>query len=136
MNLILLILLMLHPQAAQHQHSGQKVRVSTTNHSVTLAYGASVVGANCSAPASISYNIMRGGAAGQESSTPLGTSNTTGYVDTSVNAGSTYFYTVVGVELCGTTSIPAAPSNEVSVTIPVPVPSAPSPATNLTATPQ
>ena len=57
------------------------------------------------------YQILRGTAAGQESSTPIVTGVTgTPYNDTNVTAGTTYYYEVEAVNSSGTSS----PSNEAS----------------------
>jgi hypothetical protein len=73
----------------------------------------------------ISYNVLRGLAAGSE--VVIGTSASTTYVDTAVTQGVTYFYTTQAVNSAGT----SGSSNEVSANIPFSVPGAP---TNLVAT--
>ena len=88
---------------------------SQTVHSVILNWTASVVGPGV-APVT-GYNILRGTTAGGESTTPIGTATTTTFTDTTVTAGSTYFYAVTAMNQCNGPA-PAAPcvsgkSNEV-----------------------
>jgi len=65
----------------------------------------------------IGYNVYRGTASGGESSTPLNSTPINGpaYVDTSVTAGTTYYYEVTAVSSTGTQS---AESDEVSASVP------------------
>lgn len=73
------------------------------------------------------YNVLRGASSGTE--TPLASGITTlSYTDTTVTAGSTYYYEVSATNGIGTGAV----SNEVKAVIPVP-PSAP---TGLTVTTQ
>lgn len=91
--------------------SGQ-LKEKATPHSVTLTWVASTVPAG--APPVTSYAILRGTAAGGESTTPIATSTGTSYTDTSVVAGTVYFYVVYATNSVGN----SANSNEVSATIP------------------
>jgi hypothetical protein len=136
MNTIIMIAMLFSsfgPQQTQH------VVAKATLNSVTLQWSAGSLGANCASPATLSYNVFRGTAAGQESTTPINTSPVTAltYVDSNgLVAGTTYFYNVKSVELCGTTSISSlAASNEVSALIPLPTTTPPAAPTNLQVVP-
>jgi hypothetical protein len=75
-----------------------------------------------------SYNVLRGTTNGGPY-TQIGTSSTTGYLDTAVNAGVTYFYVVQAVNSAGT----SGNSNQASAT-PTAPPQPPAAPTGLTAT--
>ena len=81
-------------------------------HSVVLNWTASI-----DVPAD-SYNVYRGTAAGQESTTPLNSAPITGtsYTDTTVQAGTTYFYIAKSISASGALSVA---SNEISATVPL-----------------
>jgi fibronectin type 3 domain-containing protein len=90
-------------------------------NSVRLAWAAST--------GATSYNVYRGTAAGSESTTPLATNIiTTTYTDTSITAGTKYFYKIAAVNASGTSGA----STEVSATPKGAPPAAPG---GLTATP-
>ncbi|HSZ31133.1 MAG TPA: fibronectin type III domain-containing protein, partial [Pseudonocardiaceae bacterium] len=78
------------------------------------------------------YNIYRGTAAGQEGTTPVGTTNgtTLGFTDTGLANGTTYYYTVKAVNSAGT----SAASNEVNATPAAVTATVPTPPQSLTAT--
>lgn len=59
------------------------------------------------------YDVYRGTAPGAESETPVGSPTGTTYTDSSVTAGTTYYYTVAAVTSAGT----SAPSNEASAEV-------------------
>ena len=59
------------------------------------------------------YNVYRGTAPGGEAGEPVGSPTGTTYTDSSVSAGTTYYYTVAAVSSAGT----SAPSNEASATV-------------------
>ncbi len=86
---------------------------SITN--LTAASGDSVIFLSWSAaPSAASYNIYRGTAAGQESSTPLATGVTKlSYVDATAVNDTTYYYTVTAIS---STQAESDPSNEASAT--------------------
>lgn len=67
------------------------------------------------------YNVYRGTATGQESKTKINTALVTAltFTDTSVVAGTTYFYEVTGVSAAGNES---ADSAEASATVPFAAP--------------
>jgi fibronectin type 3 domain-containing protein len=68
------------------------------------------------------YNVYRGTSAGGEGSTPVATNvTTTGFTDTGLANGTTYYYTVKAVNSAGT----SPPSTEASATPHATVPSAP-----------
>jgi fibronectin type 3 domain-containing protein len=68
------------------------------------------------------YNVYRGTSAGGEGSTPVATNvTTTGFTDTGLANGTTYYYTVKAVNSAGT----SPPSTEASATPQATVPSAP-----------
>lgn len=96
-------------------------------HSVSLSWVASPT-------QGVTYTLNRGTATGQETAYQSGIA-TTSYVDTAVQAGATYFYTVDAVcpgVICGAgTSGTSKASNEVSATIPS---NLPAPPTGLTVT--
>jgi fibronectin type 3 domain-containing protein len=71
-------------------------------------------------PADASYSIWRGVSSGGEETF---VSNSTGYIDTAVTIGKTYYYWVYAVSNAGVWSL--QPSNEISVTIPIAPPAAP-----------
>jgi hypothetical protein len=116
MNILLLVLLALHPQQAQH------LAATSSGHDVTLSWSQSVPGANCAAPAAITYSVLRGPSAGLESGVPLNPTplTTTGFVDSTVVLGQTYYYVVMASEQCGTLNFSAPRSNEMSVQFPQP----------------
>jgi hypothetical protein len=99
-----------------------QMRATATQHSATLSWNASAVGKNCAPPATLAYNVLRGSAAGQESTTPINPTplTTTGYVDASVQMGQTYYWVVVPLETCANLVIPGPVSNEVSYQFPFP----------------
>lgn len=108
-----------------------------TAHQVVLSWTASTVPAGA-APVT-QYNILRGSTAGGEGATPIGSSTTPTYTDTTVVAGSTYFYTVTAQNQCNGAA-PIAPcvsakSNEVGPLV-IPNNVAPNAPTNLTGTAQ
>jgi hypothetical protein len=111
MALILLVLLTLSPQ---------RMQARATPHSVVFNWTASTPGANCAAPASITYSIYQGASPGGETTTPINPSPITGvtYTTTNVTPGATYYWMVIASALCGTASILSVPSNEASATIP------------------
>lgn len=95
------------------------ILVAQSGHSVTLTWVPSAVDATHDAPTS--YNVLRGLSSGAESTTPIGTvaastcnSTACTYVDSTVTAGTTYFYEVTASN--GTAT--SGPSKEVSVTVP------------------
>jgi fibronectin type 3 domain-containing protein len=119
-------------QTKQKPKAKGGLRVSATAHSVSLSWGASIPSTGSTCPsgtgstAITGYNVYRGTATGGEGSTPLVTAITVlTYTDTTVAAGSTYFYQVTGVNCVGESS----KSNEVVAVIPNPLP--PSAPTNL-----
>jgi fibronectin type 3 domain-containing protein len=75
------------------------------------------------------YNLYRGTASGQESTTPIATfdGSTFAYADTNVTDGTTYYYTLEATSTNGQSPVT---SNEVSATPLIPLPGAP---TGLTA---
>jgi titin len=94
--------------------SGSPQTVSLTgtgSHDVILSWTAS------STSGVVGYNVYRGTTSGGESSTPLNAApiNGTGYVDTSVTAGMTYYYVVTSV---GSNGVQSAPSNEAKAVVP------------------
>lgn len=91
--------------------SGTGQAGTSTSHSVALSWGAS--------SSSVSgYYVFRGTASGGPYSQLNPSPNTSlGYTDSSVNAGSKYFYVVTAVDPSGTQSVY---SNEVSAQIPTP----------------
>lgn len=64
----------------------------------------------------VTYNVFRGTSQGQEGASPINSSSVTTatYMDTNVNFGQSYFYTVEAVD----SGVASAPSPEVQVTIP------------------
>ncbi|HET7357916.1 MAG TPA: fibronectin type III domain-containing protein [Nocardioidaceae bacterium] len=86
-----------------------KLAATAGDGSVTLSW---------SAPASdggstvTGYQVLRGTASGRESSTPVNTVTSTGFTDSTVTNGTTYYYTVVAVNAVG----PSPQSNEASAT--------------------
>lgn len=113
-SLICFAMLSVVPGASAQVPTGQP---NGTPPSVTLKWTAS-------ATASAAYNVYRATATGQESGTPALNGATpvtaTTYVDTTVAAGTTYFY-VVSATLAG---VQSAFSNEVSAPVPT-LPAAP-----------
>ncbi len=95
-------------------------------HCVILTWDASPTDGQHSA--ATSYQVLRGTASGQESTTPIGTvaAPTTTYTDTTGIGGVKYFYEVVAVNSAGS----SGPSNEASATFLV---SPPNPVTGLVA---
>lgn len=81
------------------------------SHSVTLTWNASLT-------PNVTYNVYRAGSPGgpyaELASTPI---NTVTYIDTSVAAGQTYYYTTTAVDSGG---IESAKSNEAPATVPSP----------------
>jgi cellulose 1,4-beta-cellobiosidase len=95
--------------------------------SASLTWGQPTAGCGGGTNQTCTYNILRGTTSGGE--TPLASGVTTlSYTDTTVTAGSTYYYEVSATNGIGTGPV----SNEVKAVIPVP-PSAP---TGLTVTTQ
>jgi hypothetical protein len=85
----------------------------TGSHDVILSWSDSSSGV-------VGYNVYRGTASGGESSTPLNGStpiNGTGYTDTNVTAGTTYYYFVKAV---GSDGVLSAASTETEATVPTP----------------
>jgi hypothetical protein len=84
-------------------------------HSVTLTWSPNTTGDPVA-----TYNVLRGPAAGAESSTPIGSvlasacTATCTYVDSAVVGGTTYYYEVTATNSGGT----SGPSKEVSATVP------------------
>lgn len=91
-----------------------QMKATATAHSVSLTWTDPT-----GQPSGSAINLYRGSAAGGESTTPVnGTPVAIGvkaFTDTSVTANSTYFY--VAKTCVGT--VCSAPSNEVSVTVPL-----------------
>jgi hypothetical protein len=83
----------------------------TGSRDVILSWGASP------SAGIVGYNVYRGTTSGGESSTPLNSTpiNGTGYVDTNVTAGMTYYYVVTSV---GSNGVQSAPSNETEAVVP------------------
>jgi hypothetical protein len=87
---------------------------TTTSGQVNLSWSAS--------SGATSYNVFRGTSSGGESTTALGNSSTTSYVDTAnIVNGTTYYYYVEAVGAGGS----SGQSNEVSATPPVAAPAPP-----------
>ncbi len=81
-------------------------------HSVTLSWAASV------SSGVVGYNVFRGSAAGSyDLLTPNARVTGTSYIDTSVQAGKTYYYVVTAVDSAGNSS---SNSNQASTTVPTP----------------
>ena len=78
---------------------------------------------NASAGAT-SYNVYRSTTSGGEGSTPIGTSTSTGFTDTGLTNGTTYYYTVSATNSAGT----SAQSSEVTA---IPTTSSPPPPSSL-----
>jgi fibronectin type 3 domain-containing protein len=98
----------------------QSLTAKAGNGSVNLSWSAP--GSNGGSPVT-GYNVYRGTSAGGESATPIATNVTgTSFNDTSVNNGTTYYYTVAAVNAVGV----SLPSNEASATPQATVPSTPS----------
>ncbi len=94
------------------------VTASGGSTSITITWTAS--------PSATSYDVYRGTAPGAEGTSPIGTTTTTSYTDSSgLQANTAYYYTVAAVNSAGT----GTPSAEVSAALV----SAPGAATNLTA---
>ena len=121
-----------HPRK-QKQHG--QLTAKATSHSVTLNWTASTVPTG--APPVTGYNVKRGTATGADTQLAAAGVAIT-FADTTVVAGTTYFYEVTALNQCNGPSPAAAcesgPSNEISVTVPNNV--APNPPGNLTGTPQ
>ena len=129
----ILILFFGYPVIAQKK--AQPLSATASPHSVVLTWVQGVIptGATCpsgtGSTAVTGNNIYRGSAAGAETLlTSVGPVLT--YTDTTVTAGSTYFYQVTAIN-CGGES---GKSNEISGTIPNPLP--PNPPTGVTETAQ
>jgi fibronectin type 3 domain-containing protein len=84
----------------------------TGTHDVILSWTAS------STSGIAGYNVYRGTTSGGEGSTPINSTpiTGTGYDDTNVQAGQTYYYMVTAVSSNGTTQ--SACSNEASAIVP------------------
>jgi hypothetical protein len=80
----------------------------TPKHSVNLSWKAS-------ASVGVRYNVYRRGLTGEPLKLNSEPAQNTSYVDSSVEAGQIYFYTVKALDSKGT---PSTPSNEVKVEIP------------------
>lgn len=105
----------------------QKIKATITSHSATLSWTAATVPSG--APPVTGYNVYRGVTSGGEtilSSAGLGVT----YTDSTVVAGTTYFYQVTAVNSAGEST----KSNEISVLVPNPAP--PNAPTGLTGTAQ
>ena len=93
---------------------------SSNNHCVVLGWAASPT-------SGVGYNIFRGTAAGQESTTSLNSTpvavNCSGaactWTDNNVSAGQTYYYVLTAVAGGVTGGVQSAKSNEASAGIPV-----------------
>ena len=105
--------------------------VSGAPTALTATASGSYVSLSWTAPSSnggsaiTSYSIYRGTAAGSESTSPVGTSTTLAYTDSTIVVGTTYYYVVKATNSIGT----SLASNEASYK----VGSLPSPPTNLLA---
>lgn len=108
---------------AQHHETKHNLRAAATAHSVALTWTASTVPTG--APAVTSVNVSRGATSGGETllanvviaslTCPSGSPTTSQcYTDTTVTAGTTYFYIVASVNSAGT----SPSSNEITATIP------------------
>jgi beta-galactosidase len=75
-------------------------------------------------PGATSYNIYRGTTSGGEGTTPVGTSTSTGFTDTGLTNGTTYYYTVSATNSAGT----SAQSSEVTA---IPTTGSPPPPSSL-----
>ncbi len=95
-------------------------------HSATLTWVASATDATHDAPSS--YNVKRAAVSGGPYAT-VGSATATTYVDSTVLAGTTYFYVVTAVNSGGE----SVPSSQVTCTVPK---SAPNPPTGLSAVTQ
>jgi|SRR5580700_9774719 hypothetical protein len=80
----------------------------TPKHSVSLSWKAST-------SVGVRYNVYRRGLTGEPLKLNSGPAQNTSYVDSPVEAGQIYFYTVKAIDSKGT---PSTPSNEVKVEIP------------------
>ncbi len=83
-----------------------------TGLSATVESGSIVLNWTASAGAD-SYDIYRGTSSGAEAGSPIATSTTTTYTDSSVSPGPTYYYTVAAVTANGTSGA----SNEASASL-------------------
>ena len=81
---------------------------SPTAHSVSISWSAS------SSPGVVSYNVYRA-TAPSAGPTKIGNATGTNFIDTSVQAGQTYFYTVTAVN---SANLESPEPSEVSVTVP------------------
>src|SRR6202041_2383127 len=77
-----------------------------------IAGNASVILSWTAGSGATSYNIYRGTTSGGEGTTPVGTSTSTGFTDTGLTNGTTYYYKVSATNSAGT----SAQSSEVSAT--------------------
>jgi fibronectin type 3 domain-containing protein len=62
-----------------------------------------------------SYNIYRGTAPGAESTTPLANVTNTSYIDTTAQAGTTYYYTITAVNSTGASNLSTEVSAEIQL---------------------
>jgi predicted phage tail protein len=121
------------PGALSNEASATPATVPGAPQNLVAVAGNGSVALSWSAPAGnggaavSSYNVLRSTSAGAESSLSTGVLGT-GYTDSSVSNGSTYYYEVVAVNSVG----PGAVSNEASAT-PTAAPTAPSAPQNLVA---
>ena len=98
---------------------------------VTLSWNAVVGEEGAGIPSATSYRVYRSTTSGNYGTMPVGTSSTTGFVDTSAAGGTTYFYVVRAVDAVGGESLN---SNEIRVTALVPAPT-PTPVPTVAPTP-
>jgi fibronectin type 3 domain-containing protein len=97
----------------------QTLVASGGNGSVALSWSAPVSDGGSGVTG---YNVYRGTTAGGEATTPVASNvTTTGFVDSSVTNGTTYYYTIAAVNAVGT----SPPSGEASATPRAGAPSAP-----------
>lgn len=100
------------------------MKATATPTEVNLTWNAGAPGTGCAPPATLAYNVFRGTASGGELSTPINSTPVVGlaYSDTAnLVSGTTYWYYVETVALCGTLNVSSPPSKpDVSVTFPPP----------------